>query len=78
MTYLVLVLATLIRASEYVVTRPLQRTVVESRVGRFCHRKRNERSPGKLQGFDDRHCGPIATAGPICRRTERFPSDFCT
>lgn len=78
MTYLVLGLARLLQASEYVATRPLQRTVVESRVGRFAHKNQNERSPGTLQGFDDRHCGPIATAGPICRRTERFPCDFCT
>ena len=64
MTYLVLGLARLLLSSEYVATPQSRRTVVESRVGRFSPGKRNERSPGTLQGFDDHRCGQFVVAGP--------------
>lgn len=64
MTDLVPGLATLLQASEYVAILHLRRTFVESRVGRFSPRKRNERSPGTLQGFDDHRCGQFVVAGP--------------
>ena len=64
MTYLVLGLARLLQASEYIATLLSQRTVAESRVGRFSPGKRNERSLGTLQGFDDRRCGQFVVAGP--------------
>ncbi len=64
MTDLVPGLATLLQASEYIATLLSRRTVVESRVGRFSPRKRNERSPGTLQGIVDRRFGQFAVAGP--------------